>query len=143
MTFEGVVKHFSKRGLAVKDVRAYLDAGGDVNCLSPKNCWTLLHFAVEDRNLEVIKLLASRGADLNVPDVNGWTPLHLAVDSDMDTSGRDGRRATELPTAKLLVELGASATTKAADGKTARGIALDYGLENLFDSVAGTAAREE
>lgn len=136
MTFEGVVKDFSKRGLRAKDVVAYLDAGGEVNQRNPKTGWTLLHYAAEDRNLEVIRLLAARGAELNAADANGWTPLHLAVDSDLDTSGRGGRRASELPTVGLLIEFGASTTAQDSNGETPRDVAVAYGMEKLFDSTA-------
>ena len=66
---------------------------------------------------------------------DGWTPLHVATDSDLDTSGRDGQRAVDLPTARLLVELGADETARTADGLTARDIARDYGQESLYDSL--------
>jgi len=61
--------------------------------------------------------------------------LHLAVDSDMDSSSRDGRRATELPTVQALIELGADETVRAADGETPRDVAIHYGQEILYDSL--------
>jgi len=134
MTFETVIKHFT-RGLRVKDVQRYLDAGGDIDHRDSKMRWSLLHFAAEDRNSEVARLLADRGADLAARDWNGWTPLHVAVDSDMDTSSRDGRRATELPTVQTFIELGADEAVRASDGRTPRDIAVTYGQEVLYDSL--------
>lgn len=135
MTFETVIKNFTSRGLCVKDVQRYLDAGGEINHRDPKMEWSLLHFAAEDCNSEVIRFLVVRGADLAATDRNGWTPLHLAVDSDMDSSGRDGRCATELSTVQTLIDLGADETARATDGKTPRDIAVAYGQEILYDSL--------
>src|SRR5512146_2425580 len=103
MTFERVIGKFTTRGLRLKDVLHYLDAGGDLNRRDQKADWSLLHFAAEDCNAEVIRLLAARGADLNVRDRFGQTPLHIAVDSDLDTSARGGRRAVDMPTARALI----------------------------------------
>lgn len=136
MTFENVIKNFTTRGLRVDDVRRYLDAGGDIHHRDEKMDWSLLHFAAEDCNSEVIRLLVTRGADITSTDRNGWTPLHLAVDSDMDTSGRDGRRAAELPTVQTLIELGADETARAANGATPRDIAAAYEQEALYDLLA-------
>jgi ankyrin repeat protein len=136
MTFEKVIKGFGNRALRLKDVQRYLDAGGDVNRRDPKMNWSLLHFAAEDCNSEVIRLLAARGADLNAAAQNGWTPLHLAVDSDIDAAQQEARSATALPTVKTLIELGADPTARATNGLLPRDIAAEYELEDLYDSVA-------
>jgi ankyrin repeat protein len=135
MTFEKVIMDFSTRGLRVADVQRYLDAGGDVNFQGSGMAWTLLHFPAENGNCDVIQLLASRTADLNIPDRNGWTALHLAVDSDLDTSETNSRRSLDLPTARLLIELGADETVRSPKGLIARDIARDYGQESLYDSI--------
>jgi len=135
MTFETVIKDFTTRGLQVADVRRYLDAGGDIGHRHSEMRWSLLHFAAEDQNSEVARLLVAHGADIAATDWSGWTPLHVAVDSDMDTSSRDGRRATELPTVQTFIELGADETMRASDGRTPRDIAVTYGQEILYDSL--------
>jgi Ankyrin repeats (3 copies) len=140
MTFESVIEHFGTHHLRVSNVQRYLDAGGDVNRRDPRMAWTLLHFAAEDCDQDIIRLLVAHGADLRAADQNGWTPLHIATDSDLDTSTRGGRRPTDLPTARLLVELGADQVMRSVDGLTARDIARDYGDEALYDSVLRSRA---
>lgn len=140
MTFETVIKKFTTRGLRVEEVRRYLDAGGDIHQKDKNMNWSLLHFAAEDCNSEVIRFLIARGADTQATDRQGWTPLHLAVDSDMDTSSRDARRATELPTVQTLIELGADETVRATDGSTPQDIARAYGQEALYDSLSRPTA---
>lgn len=135
MTFESAIQHFSTCGLRVSDVQSYLDAGGDINHRGSRKAWPLLHFAAENCDHDVIRLLAARGADLRAKDQSGWTALHVATDTDLDTSGRGGRRATDLPTVRLLIELGTDGTEQTTDGLTARDIAISYGEEALFDSV--------
>jgi ankyrin repeat protein len=136
MTFEKVIKNFGNRALRLKDVQRYLDSGGDVHRRDDKMNWSLLHYAAEDCNPEVVQLLATSGADVNARDKNGWTPLHWAVESDMDAASQEGRRAKELPTVKALINHGADIAAKATDGSTPRDIAAAYGLEALYDSVA-------
>lgn len=135
MTFETIIQHFTTRGLRGEDVRRYLDTGGDADRRDARMQWSLLHFAAEDRNPDVARLLVAHGADLAASDCNGWTPLHIAVDSDMDTSRQDGRRVAGLPTVQTLIELGAVETVRAADGRTPRDIAVAYGQEVLYDSL--------
>lgn len=135
MPFENVIKKFSSQGLLAKDIERYLEAGGDINRRHPDSGWALLHFAAEDRNSAVIRLLVSRGANLNAQDRFGQTPLHIAVDSDLDTSGRDGHPATDMPTTLELVAAGADRSVTAADGRTPRDFALAYRLADLYDSL--------
>src|SRR4051812_40941726 len=82
------------RGLCIKDVQRYLDEGGDPNHRKADGN-TLLHIAADNGETEIIRLLVANGASVNTRGNYGYTPLHLAVDSDCDTSPRDGRSATE------------------------------------------------
>ncbi|KAF9680500.1 hypothetical protein SADUNF_Sadunf06G0127700 [Salix dunnii] len=51
--------------------------GGDVT--SPRNNGTTaLHVAVCEDNTEIVRFLLDQGADIDKPDVHGWTPRNLA-----------------------------------------------------------------
>ena len=116
MTFERVIERFSDRGLRCSDLQQYLDAGGDINRHDMRMQYTLLHFAAESCDISAIQFLARRGADLQARDRNGWTALHTATDSDLDTSSRDGRAATDLPTVRALLQVGADESAR-SDGR--------------------------
>jgi ankyrin repeat protein len=98
-----------RRGLAILDggkvepdtqvleaVTAALTLGSDVNAANPVGD-TAVHVAAAQGYGEVVKLLASQGADLNVRNAKGLTPL-AAV------SARAGRKSM----VDLLRSLGAS-----------------------------------
>lgn len=59
--------------------------------------WTLLHYAADGNQLEVISYLVEKGAKINQRNGGGYTPLHVAAMSA-------GRGASE--TGKLLIKLG-------------------------------------
>ena len=43
------------------------------------NLQTALHLAVERQHVQIVKLLVREGANLNIPDKDGDTPLHEAL----------------------------------------------------------------
>jgi hypothetical protein len=68
----------------IKEVRALLDAGADMEVMLQKH--TPLHLAVIYSHVAVAKLLIERGANVNARDPLGWDPLILCgqVDSLRD-----------------------------------------------------------
>lgn len=76
----------------------------NVNGLYPKR--TLLHHASEYGQTEVIELLLKKGAQVNVIDSDGLTPLLLAIYED------------QLDCAKLLLDHGANKNGKTPLGKS-------------------------
>lgn len=86
-----------------------LDNGADVNDSYYGD--TALTNASFSRNRELVALLVSRGANVNVRDINGDTPLHNAI-KDRDWSG-----------AKAIVGHGADINAKDNDGNTPIAIA--------------------
>ena len=47
--------------------------------LKDKDGWTLLRYASNVGNINFVNYLLSKGANPNIQDNNGWTPLHEAV----------------------------------------------------------------
>lgn len=97
----------------VDTVRHYLEQGVGANV-------TLLHLA---GSKEVAQLLIAHGVDVNVKDLNGWTPLHLTESPEVaqlliakgadvnakDNSGRTPLQTTRSPeVAQLLITQGAA-----------------------------------
>lgn len=58
-------------------VKLLLAAGANANALSPTKA-TVLHLAVETRNLETLKALIAAGASLTAKNADGLTPLQVA-----------------------------------------------------------------
>jgi hypothetical protein len=50
-------------------------------------CRSALHYAAANGHLQVVVVLISAGTKINVPDINGCTPLHYAAAS-MSGDGR-------------------------------------------------------
>lgn len=69
-----------------------IDHGASVN--NPKN-WSPLHYAAAAGNKEMVKLLISKGAEVNARTLRGITPLYMAA------------READADTVKLLLNAGA------------------------------------
>jgi cytohesin len=62
----------------VKEIRALLDSGVDINA-QDKDGNTPLHWASEEGYIEVIDVLLASGAKLNAKNKHGDTPMHFAA----------------------------------------------------------------
>jgi ankyrin repeat protein len=132
MKFEDILIDFGTRGLRVADVEQFLKEGGDVNHCSATGK-ALLHYAVEDGNLAVIRLLISRGANLDLQCQHGLTPLHDAVDSSLDFAAQF-ERPLDMSTVAELIKAGANEKVTGFDGRTPRDVAACYGSQHAIDS---------
>ena len=63
----------------LKFVNLMLDHGADCNIQEPWGFTAMHWFAVFGSDLEVFKALKSACYDINVPDINGETPLHVLM----------------------------------------------------------------
>lgn len=125
----------------IDTVRAYLDAGGDVDKRGGSGNMTLLMWAGFSRDDDIAALLIERGADVNVIDSNcRGTALMWAVeagatevvrrvleknpvidhkDSEGETALMYAAHRGDRQIVKMLLEKGADPTLTSRDGKTA------------------------
>lgn len=82
-----------------------------------------LHCAARRGDLDAVRLLTSRGYDVNVPDGEGYTPLMLAA--------RKGHGSM----CELLISSGANTDVKNARGETALSLARKSGTKNDVECV--------
>lgn len=65
-------------------IMALIDHGLEVNHRTPGGCITLLNYwirraCIEEKSVAVVQLLLDHGADVNIPDSRGFTPIIRAV----------------------------------------------------------------
>ena len=113
-----------------KAVEYLLDRGADPNAVS-RNALRLrpIHGAAAHRNPArstlVAKKLLERGADVNVKQAGGWTPLHQALSSG------------NADLARALLARGARSDVRSDDGRSPRDLAITKGHRELADEVGG------
>lgn len=90
----------------VKDVKALLKSGADVNQQTPNFQTTPLLRAIDEQDAEMVKLLLSAGADVNLASMSG-TPLTAAA----------WRNSTDI--VQMLIDAGADVNALDYQGKTA------------------------
>lgn len=119
----GLIHLAAQRG-NVEILRNLVDINfnGDIDCRD-KEGRTALHYAVERKRTDVIKLLISRGSDVNALDSRGWTPLHraaaknnlLAIDFLTEVAGENCVGKVDLQSRtpeKLALQFGATAAAR-------------------------------
>ncbi|XP_050235032.1 uncharacterized protein LOC126683225 [Mercurialis annua] len=99
------------------------------------NCYAggfyALHCAARHGDLVAVKLLSSRGSDVNLPDGDGYTPLMLAA--------KEGHGSV----CKLLISRGAKCEFKNARGETALSLARKYpGIKDAENAILDEIARQ-
>ena len=95
-------------------------SGADINA---KNKWdktwgTPLLYAVQLGEINMITLLINYGADVNLANVNGTTPIHLVLQSTGTGNGSRGIRDNRLAILEILIKKGADLNAKANNGWT-------------------------
>lgn len=124
-------------GGGLAEAAAFLLAGGDINAaIVPIIEQSLLHHAAIHRRLDLVEMLALRGADLQVRDAFGATPMHLAVRHEIDAILLQWQEP-DFPCARRLFDLGAPLDAVDKQGLTPRDYANIYGpmMLDLFDEV--------
>lgn len=101
---------------ALETVELAIEFGADVNA-ADRNDDTALHSAASRNFTTIVRLLAAQGADLDVENDAGRTPLALAIAAEASRTRRvDATRFPSGNTAEVLRELGAIEEQK--DDKT-------------------------
>ncbi len=102
-----------------KDMVEFLIAkGANINASG----WSPLHSALDAGRFDIVDLLLAKGADANIRDGEGRTPLHIAA----------SYAASRYPKiVELLISNGADVKAKDNDGKTA----LSYAIENEHTEI--------
>ncbi len=94
-------------------IQTFLEKGADPNIADSEGAVPLTEACVEnDPNIETIKLLLEKGANVNHQEINGATALFYVASNDRSTS------ETRIAIAKLLLEKGADKNIKAKNGKS-------------------------
>ncbi|MBN2594634.1 MAG: ankyrin repeat domain-containing protein [Sedimentisphaerales bacterium] len=65
----------------IDQVKSEISAGADVNTKDGRTGWTLLYIAINKKHTEIAQFLIEKGADVNIRDNRGRTPVHLAVET--------------------------------------------------------------
>jgi uncharacterized protein len=115
---------FKTQAETIEAIQLLLDLGTDVNAAATDGR-TAVHGAALQGYDDVIKFLASKGADLQAKDKKGFTPLDTALGraGGFGFSGQEG--VVREATANVLRELmGTDATAAAAPARASREIAV-------------------
>lgn len=108
---------------------ALLDLGAPVD-FADGNGITMLGRAALNNDLDAARLLIARGANVNVVDKLGMTPLLWAANIDFGDSAM----------IELLLKAGARADARTRDGLTPLELAKKYGHANLIPALARAGA---
>jgi ankyrin repeat protein len=117
----------------VRIVELLLSYGADSNYVFPDE-WPALRSAIEHEQYDVIRKLVEHGADINLPDEQGFTPLHHSVDLETDIAHQTGATPTADLT-KLLLVLGAVPQRRDHSGRTATDLARANGHRAAVEAL--------
>lgn len=107
-------------------IQRLLNAGADAN--KPGRTWSsaIACAGENDDTGEIVRVLVAAGADVNIQDEHGQTPLHLAVDKAIDGTIQQSLDRIDWTVVGVYLELGADPAIADENGKTIADIASAY-----------------
>ena len=93
---------------------------------------TPLHYAAEVGRSDIVELLLSKGATPNFKDINGNTPLHLAVEGPSYNYCEPSFAMNQEDCIKILLKYGGDPNIKNDLGQTPKDIALQFPEKNYL-----------
>jgi ankyrin repeat protein len=110
-------------------IKSLLAAGANPN--QPGRSWSsaIACAGENDETGDIARLLVASGADINIQDTGGLTPLHHAVDIAIDGTVQSGRDVINWSVVDVFLALGADPTKTDKQGKTVYELASAYGYE--------------
>jgi len=121
-------------------IQRLLKAGANPNL--PGRAWSsaIACAGENDETGNVVRTLVASGADINIRNDQGLTPLHYAVDTAIDGAIQQNLEAINWSVVAVLLDLGADPNIRDMRGKTVYDVASAYGYNSRrsFDDFMST-----
>lgn len=113
-----------------------IEGGLNVHYIEPESNWTLLNFAVEHGNLEMIGSLLDYGVDVNYmgEGKGSWTATHHAVESAFDFFCQHGYEEPDTEVLEFLLSRNPGLTLRDWTNKTPVDYAEHEKLKRLLQN---------
>lgn len=113
------------------EIQRLLQMGANPN-VPASNGITAIHTAGEhDVTGQIVSILVDAGANINLQNLQGWTPLHVAVDMAIDGANQQNLSDIDWSTVKMMLNLGADPDLRDLHGVTVADLASSYGSKAL------------
>ena len=123
-------------------VQRLLNSGANPNL--PGRAWSsaIACAGENDETGEIVRALVAAGADLNIQDDYGRTPLHHAVDMAIDGTIQNNLDEIDWTVVGVYLDLGAEPNIPDKNGKTIADVASAYGhdAKRSFENFMRTRA---
>ena len=108
-------------------IKRLLAAGANPNL--PGGAWAsaIACAGQNDETGDVARVLVEAGADINIQDGRGLTPLHQAVDTALEGTIQSGGDTIDWSVVEVFLAIGANPVVADSDGETVFDLATAYG----------------
>ena len=112
------ILHIAAKNNSVKVIRFLLKQNFDINVLTENKKESPIFYTIDENNKDAFKFLIRQGANINLQNADGETPLEIATRKNLSDF------------VQILIKKGAKINTKDAKGKTPFDISLDMDLDD-------------